>query len=221
MITLYGYWRSSAAYRVRIALNLLDISHEQQSVHLVKNGGEQHSLDYQALNPNQLVPTLVDSNGVAEGEEPFVLNQSMAIIDYLDEVYGDGALYPANVRDKAVVKALAQDIACDIHPLNNLRVLQYLAKELEVTDQQKTAWYHHWINTGFASLEKQLERFAGLYCFGDKVTVADLCLMPQVYNARRFNIDLTGYPKLLEVVANLEKLKAFEQALPENQPDAQ
>ncbi|WP_371189642.1 maleylacetoacetate isomerase [Thalassotalea maritima] len=211
-MTLYGYWRSSAAYRVRIALNLKGIEHQHKSVHLVKDGGQQHSADYQTLNPNELVPTLDDDG--------FIVNQSLAIIDYLDEKHPQPALYPKDIKDKATVKALAYDIACDIHPLNNLRVLQYLSTELSVTDQQKTAWYQHWIQQGFNALEQQLAKTAGQFCFGDTVTVADLCLIPQIYNAKRFNVDLTPYPTLLKIDANCHQLAAFVEALPEHQIDA-
>ena len=212
MITLYGYWRSSAAYRVRIALNLKAIEHELISVHLVKDGGQQHSDDYVKMNPNHLVPTLVDGD--------FSLNQSLAIIDYLDETHTDSTLYPSNIKDRATVKALAYDLACEIHPLNNLRVLQYLSNQLNITDDEKTAWYHHWIKEGFSALEQRLTKTSGLYCFGDKVTVADLCLIPQIYNAKRFNVDMSAFTLINNIESNCAKLPAFIDALPENQADA-
>lgn len=212
MLTLFGYWRSSAAYRVRIALNYKNITHLQKSVHLVKDGGEQHSDEYVALNPAHLVPTLVD------GE--FVLNQSLAIIDYLEDKFPENSLYPINVKQKAEVKALAFDIACDVHPLNNLRVLQYLSGELATTDQQKSQWYHYWIHQGFKAFEQRLVKTSGLYCYGDNVTVADLCLIPQIYNALRFKLDMSAYPMINKVADNCAKLPAFIEALPENQPDA-
>lgn len=212
MITLYGYWRSSAAYRVRIALNLKKIDHELLSVHLVKNGGEQHSDSYVKMNPNHLVPTLVDGD--------FSLNQSLAIIDYLDETNPEVGLYPNNIKDKAIVKALAYDLACEIHPLNNLRVLQYLSTQLSINDDQKTAWYHHWILDGFAALEQRLAKTAGMYCFGDTVTVADLCLIPQIYNAKRFNVDMSAFPLINKVEENCSLLPEFIAAKPENQADA-
>lgn len=212
MITLYGYWRSSAAYRVRIALNLKNIEHQHKSVHLIKEGGQQHSDAYVALNPTHLVPTLVDGS--------FNLNQSLAIIDYLDEKFNDHPLYPNNLQDKATVKALSFDIACEIHPLNNLRVQQYLSRELDASAEQKTAWIDYWLNTGFTALEKRLAVTAGDYCFGDKLSVADLCLIPQVYNAVRFNIDMSGYKNINRIVANCNQLPEFIAALPENQADA-
>lgn len=212
MLTLFGYWRSSAAYRVRIALNIKNIPHQQKSIHLVKDGGEQHKDDYLALNPSHLVPTLVDGD--------FVLNQSLAIIDYLEDKFADIPLYPRNFKQKAEVKALAFDIACDVHPLNNLRVLQYLSAEMAATDKQKSKWYHHWIHQGFTALEIRLQNTSGLYCFGDNVTVADLCLIPQIYNAQRFNLDMSSYPYINKVAENCAKLPAFIDALPENQVDA-
>ncbi len=212
MITLYGYWRSTAAYRVRIALNLKNIPHQHQTVHLVKDGGQQHHSDYVALNPTHLVPTLVDDD--------FVLNQSLAIIDYLDDKFPQAALYPSNIKDKATVKALAFDIACEVHPLNNLRVQQYLSSELEVSDQQKSAWIDHWMRIGFTALEQRLTTTAGKFCFADTVTVADICLISQLYNANRFNIDLSAFANINRIADNCAKLDAFKQALPENQADA-
>ncbi|WNC71158.1 maleylacetoacetate isomerase [Thalassotalea psychrophila] len=212
MIKLYGYWRSSAAYRVRIALNLKKIEHELVSVHLVKDGGQQHSDSYVKMNPSHLVPTLVDGD--------FNLNQSLAIIDYLEETNSNVALYPRDIKNKALVKALAYDLACEIHPLNNLRVLQYLSNELSITVDQKTAWYHHWIIEGFSALELRLAKTSGQYCFGDNITVADLCLIPQIYNAKRFNVDMSAFPLINKIESNCAKLPAFIDAEPENQADA-
>ncbi|PKI17109.1 maleylacetoacetate isomerase [Colwellia sp. 12G3] len=209
---LYGYWRSTAAYRVRIALHLKGIAFESVSVHLVKNGGEQHSNDYSELNPNNLVPTLVDGD--------FSLNQSLAIIDYLDQRNSDNALYPPDIKNRAKVQALALDIACEIHPLNNLRVQQYLANSLAVTDEAKQAWVEHWMNVGFIAIERQLGISAGQYCFADTVSVADICLVAQVYNAHRFNVDMSPYPLINKIVNNCNELPAFIKALPENQSDA-
>ncbi len=209
---LYGYWRSSAAYRVRIALNLKELSYQQRSIHLVKNGGEQHSADYQNLNPNQLVPVLVDG-GVT-------LNQSLAIIDYLDETYPEVVLTPLDKERRYIVKSLAQDIAVDIHPLNNLRVLQYLSGELSVEEGDKTRWYRHWIEQGFTALEKRLELCSGEYSVGDEVSLVDACLVPQVYNAKRFDVDLTPYSNIVRVTTSLSELEAFKRAAPEAQPDA-
>ncbi|MEW6993080.1 maleylacetoacetate isomerase [Colwelliaceae bacterium MEBiC 14330] len=210
---LHGYWRSTAAYRVRIALHLKNIAFESISVHLVKNGGEQHTIDYSTLNPNHLVPTLVDGD--------FSLNQSLAIIDYLDQVYDEVPLYPKDLKLRAKVKALALDIACEIHPLNNLRVQQYLANSLAVNDQAKQAWLAHWMGLGFTAIEKQLQNSAGTYCFADTISVADICLVAQVYNAIRFNVDMSAYPLINKVVENCNKLPAFIKAAPENQHDAQ
>ena len=210
---LYGYWRSTAAYRVRIALNLKNIAFESISVHLVKNGGEQHSEAYSEINPSHLVPTLVDGD--------FSLNQSLAIIDYLDSYNSEQSLFPKDAKAKAKVQALALDIACEIHPLNNLRVQQYLANDLKATVQAKQAWIEHWMTIGFKAVEQQLQTSAGNYCFGDKVTVADICLVAQVYNAHRFNVAMEAFPLINKVVENCNKLPAFIDALPENQDDAQ
>lgn len=209
---LYGYWRSSAAYRVRIALNLKNIEVESIPVHLVKNGGEQHSLEYVDLNPTHLVPTLVDGD--------LVLNQSLAIVEYLDSKFPEIPLYPNNFADKALVQALTLDVACEIHPVNNLRVQQYLVNELGCDEQTKLAWSHYWMGTGFAAIEKKLERSAGRYCFGDKITMADLCLIPQVYNANRFNLDMSAFPLINSIVEHCNQHPAFIKALPENQSDA-
>ncbi|PKG85922.1 maleylacetoacetate isomerase [Colwellia sp. 75C3] len=210
---LYGYWRSTAAYRVRIALHLKDIAFESISVHLVKNGGEQHSDEYSELNPNNLVPTLVDGD--------FSLNQSLAIIDYLELRNPEKALYPQDIKSRAKVQALALDVACEIHPLNNLRVQQYLASSLSVTNEAKQGWVEHWMNVGFMAIERQLTTCAGQYCFADTITLADICLVAQVYNAHRFNVDMSAYPLINKVVNNCNQLPAFIKALPENQPDAQ
>ena len=209
---LYGYWRSTAAYRVRIALYLKAISFEYVSVNLIKNGGEQHQEPYSTINPNHLVPTLVDGD--------FSLHQSLAIIDYLEAKKTSMSLYPDSLQDQAKVKAFVLDIACEIHPLNNLRVQQYLATELGLKSQAKQAWVNHWITHGFHAIEKQLIRTAGCYCFKDQITIADICLVAQAYNAQRFNINMSSYPYINRVVDNCNKLQAFQLALPENQPDA-
>ncbi|KOO13067.1 maleylacetoacetate isomerase [Vibrio xuii] len=209
---LYGYWRSSAAYRVRIALNLKGLDYDQRSVHLVNNGGEQHSTEFKRLNPNQLVPVLMD-NGL-------VLNQSLAIFDYLDETYSDVLLVPKSGESRYLVKAMAQDIAIDVHPLNNLRVLQYLSNELNVDEREKSDWYKHWIANGFEALEQRVAVTRGQYCVGNEISLVDVCLAPQMYNAQRFGVDLTSYPNLLDVTTSLSKVRAFIQATPEQQPDA-
>lgn len=210
---LYGYWRSSAAYRVRIAMHLKELPFEYISVHLVKDGGEQHQNEYIQLNPTHLVPTFVDDD--------VTLNQSLAIIDYLDEKYPTFSVYPKCMVKRAQVKALALDIACEIHPINNLRIQQYLLNELSVSEQDKLAWSHYWMNFGFSSIEKQLQTTAGQFCFGDEITLADICLVPQVYNANRFKVDMNEFPNILRVVENCNKLTAFIAAIPENQIDAQ
>lgn len=209
---LYGYWRSTAAYRVRIALHLKSIEFDSVSVHLVKNGGEQCKDDYTAINPSQLVPTLIDGD--------FSLNQSLAIIDYVEATKSGLSLYPDGIQARAKVQALALDIACEIHPLNNLRVQQYLANDLGVGNEAKSAWVDHWMTIGFNAIEKQLVRTAGCYCFKDQITVADICLVAQVYNATRFSVNMSGYPYINRVVDNCNKLEAFQLALPENQKDA-
>jgi maleylacetoacetate isomerase len=210
---LYGYWRSSAAYRVRIALNIKQLSYENLPVHLIKNGGEQHSDSYKRLNPARLVPTLQD-DGLS-------LNQSLAIIEYLEEMYPEPALLPTEPAGKARVRALALDIASDIHPLNNLRVLQYLTGPLALSEVQKQDWIHHWLHTGFTALEQRLGQTAGQFCFGDTLTLADLCLVPQVYNAQRFALDMSAYPKISDIHHHCQQLAAFALAAPEQQSDAQ
>lgn len=217
MMKLYGYWRSSAAYRVRIALNCKGLTAEQISVHLVKNGGEQHQSQYTALNAQELVPTLVTTD--EDGQE-WVLTQSLAIIEYLEDKYSNSPLLPIGAFDKAIVRAMALTVACEIHPLNNLKVLQYLAAELETSDSAKTAWYHSWVNQGFAALEQQLAQYSGDFCFGDNITLADLCLVPQVYNAERFNVDMTLFPNIVRVNAHCLAQQVFIDAIPENQHDA-
>lgn len=210
---LYGYWRSTAAYRVRIAMHLKGITFESISVHLVKNGGEQHESAYSELNPNHLVPTLVDGD--------FSLNQSLAIIDYLEQITNGNDLYPSEAKSRAKVHALALDIACEIHPLNNLRVQQYLTNSLNITEEAKQLWVEYWMNVGFIAIEKQLASSAGQFCFANTVSVADICLVAQVYNAHRFNVDMSAYPIINKIVKNCNELPAFINALPENQSDAQ
>jgi maleylacetoacetate isomerase len=212
-LTLYGYWRSSAAYRVRIALNLKGLAYRQVPVHLVKDGGQQHAPEYQALNPQQLLPLLVD------GEVRIA--QSLAILEYLEEVFPVPALLPADPALRAQVRALALHIACEVHPLNNLRVLQYLSGELGVGDEAKNAWYQHWLHSGLAAVEQGLALFGGRLSLGEQPGYLEACLIPQVYNARRFNCDLDAYPRILAMTARCEALQAFKQAAPEVQPDAQ
>ncbi|MBP6117467.1 MAG: maleylacetoacetate isomerase [Neisseriaceae bacterium] len=210
---LYGYFRSSAAYRVRIALNLKGLAYEHVGVHLLNNGGEQRSDAYRALNPSALVPTLVDGD--------LALGQSLAILEYLEEAYPHTvALLPQLPAERAKVRAFAASIACDIHPLNNLRVLGYLNQQLGVNPEQRSAWYAHWVDLGLSALEAQLANHSGLFCFGDSPSLADCCLMPQLYNAKRFNLDLSAYPNLMRIDQHCHTLDAFQQAAPENQPDA-
>ena len=208
---LYGYFRSSAAYRVRIALNHKGLDYTQAPVSLVKD--EQHAPHYLALNPQGLVPALSDK-GV-------LLTQSLAICEYLDEAYPDTPrLLPVDPAERAQVRAIAQTIACDIHPINNLRVLNYLKGELGVDEEGRNGWYRHWVELGFDALEQSLAGMAGYYCAGDSVTLADVCLVPQLFNARRFAVDLAPYPRLVAVGEGLESLPAFAAAHPSKQPDA-
>ncbi|MBU0903355.1 MULTISPECIES: maleylacetoacetate isomerase [Pseudomonas] len=216
MLTLYGYWRSSAAYRVRIALNLKGLAYEQVPVHLVKDGGQQHSTDYQALNPQELLPLLVD-----HGNGGVRIAQSLAILEYLDEMFPDTPLLPRAPAQRAQVRALALHIACDLHPLNNLRVLQYLTGELAVGEQAKDAWYRHWLHKGLAAVEAGLVVFNDRLSLGEQPGYLEACLIPQLYNARRFNCDLDAYPRILAMAARCESLDAFKQAAPEVQSDAQ
>lgn len=211
-LVLYGYWRSSAVYRVRIALNIKKLAYESRQVHLIKDGGEQHLADFHRLNPSELIPVLID------GE--LCLNQSLAIIEYLDETYPEPRLIPAQGAERYHVKALALDIAADIHPINNLRILQYLTSEFGVADEAKNRWYRHWINKGFQGLEEKLRHTAGEYSVGNQLSLVDVCLVPQVYNAERFEMDMSRYPTLLRIVNTLRALPAFAQAAPENQADA-
>lgn len=216
MLMLYGYWRSSAAYRVRIALNLKRLAYQQVPVHLVSDGGQQHAPEYQALNPQQLVPLLVD-----EGNGGVRIAQSLAILEYLEEVYPVPALLPADPVQRAQVRALALHIACEVHPLNNLRVLQYLSTALGASDEQKNAWYRHWVATGLVAVEQGLAVFDRRLSLGERPGYLEACLIPQLYNARRFNCDLDAYPRILAMAARCETLEAFKQAAPEVQPDAQ
>ena len=213
-LTLYTYFRSSASFRVRIALHLKGLAYTSVPVHLLKGGGEQHGTDYAALNPAELVPTLVD------GEH--ALGQSLAIIEYLDEVYPTPALLPTGAPERARVRALAQTVACEIHPLNNLRVVQYLERELNVDEAARATWNRHWMTLGFTALEALLagSPHTGVFCHGDTPTLADCCLVPQLANARRFDTPLEAYPTILRVEAACLALDPFQRALPAVQPDA-
>jgi len=216
MIILHGYWRSSAAYRVRIVLNALGLTHEHQSVHLVKNGGEQHQEAYDELNPSHLVPTLVDKTRY----EPVVISQSMAIIEYLIEVYGPGKLLGNSPIERAHIRALAQDICCDIHPINNLRVISHLGDIANFDNDDKAQWMRHWMDIGFTALEKKLAKCAGKFSVGNELSLVDICLIPQLYNAHRFGLPMDKYPKIMAIEQHCLQLPAFKLAIPENQPDA-
>ena len=212
-VRLYSYWRSSAAYRVRIALELKGIPHEIVPVSLAPGVAEHRQDEYRELNPQMLVPYLEDDDvGVA---------QSLAILEYLEETYTDKPLLPQSPADCAAVRSFCSSICCDIHPLNNLRVLQYLNQELGVTDEQRDDWYAHWIQEGFRSAELVASDSTGPFVFGEKATLADACLIPQLYNAHRFNVPVDDFPNLVAVEKHCNTLPAFIAALPENQPDAQ
>jgi maleylacetoacetate isomerase/maleylpyruvate isomerase len=210
---LYSYFRSSAAYRVRIALNLKGLSPEVVPVHLLRDGGENFKPEYMAKNPLALVPTLeVDG-------QPLI--QSLAIIEYLEEVHPSPPLLPADAIGRARVRAIAQTVASEIHPLNNLRVLDHLVARMGVSESGKLDWYRHWVDEGLAGIERMLEQQrSGDFCHGDAPTLADCCLIPQLYNARRFDCPLDAFPRILRVAGHCEQLPAFVDALPENQPDA-
>ncbi len=211
---LYDYFRSSAAYRVRIALNLKNVAPERASVHLRR--GAQRADDYLAMNPQGLVPALVTDGGD-------VLTQSLAIIEWLEESYPKPALLPGDAAGRARVRSLALAIACDIHPLNNLRVLNYLRGTLGVTDAQRDGWCHYWCDVGLEALETRLarERATGAFCHGAAPTIADVCLVPQLANARRVDLDLAPYPTLLRIESACVALPAFADAAPARQPDAE
>lgn len=213
---LYTYFRSSAAYRVRIALNLKGLPYTAVPVHLLRDGGQQNQADYRARSPLGTVPALETGEGT-------VLTQSLAIIEYLDEVQPQPPLLPGDALGRARVRALAQTIACDIHPVNNLRVLQYLSRELGVDPAQKDRWVRHWIDAGLAAVETLLARdpATGRFCHGDTPTLADCCLIPQVFNARRFHCALDALPTIRRIVDAGEALPAFQQAAPGQQPDAE
>lgn len=205
---LYSYFRSTAAYRVRIALHLKKIDYRLTSVNLLKN--EQKSDGYLAVNPMGLIPALRLDDGT-------VLTQSTAILEWLEETFTDVPLLPADPLQRARIRAMTNSIACDIHPLNNLRVLKYLAGELGVSEDAKKAWYHHWIQLGFDALEQQMEH--GAYAAGDSITMADVYLVPQVFNASRFDLAMDAYPKIMSVYQRCNEIAAFMNAHPDNQED--
>ena len=209
---LYSYFRSSAAFRVRIALNLKGIDYEMEPVHLIRDGGHNRRPEFRAVNPQMRVPALVTASGD-------VLIQSLAIIDYLDETHPDPPLLPKDPLARARVRALAQIIACDIHPLNNTSPLRYLKRQLHQEQSAIDAWYHHWVIEGFEAYEALAQ--AAPYSCGNEITVADICLVPQVYNARRLKVPLEKFPKILGIDAACLRLRAFDHARPENQADAE
>jgi maleylacetoacetate isomerase len=212
MRTLYTYFRSSASYRVRIALTLKGLDWEAQAINLLER--QQQSAAFLAVNPQGLVPVLVDDGAV--------LTQSPAIIEYLEESYPDPPLLPSGRVERAYVRSLCNLIACDIHPLNNVRVLRYLKQDLGVSEEAKDAWYAHWIATGFAAFEARLERegLAGRYCLGDAIGMAEVFLVPQVFNARRYDCDLSPYPRLAEIADRAAENPAIKAAHPSGQADA-
>lgn len=209
---LYTYFRSSAAFRVRIALNLKRLDYDSIPKAFAKN--EHRAVDYLALNPQGLIPALDDDGAI--------LSQSLAIVEYLNEKYPTPALLPSKPQDRAHVRSMALAIACDIHPLNNLRVLNYLRESLKQDDDAVNAWYRHWVSAGFEGLEQQVRQHSkrDRFCFGDAVSLADVLLVPQMFNARRFKTDLTPFPKLVAISSYLETLPEFAAARPEVQPDA-
>jgi maleylpyruvate isomerase len=212
---LYGYFRSSAAFRVRIVLNIKGLDYDQSFIHLRKH--DQRSPDYLKLNPQGLVPSLVTENGS-------VLTQSMAIIEYLEETRPTPALLPRDPVARARVRSLAEAVACDIHPIDNLRVLQFLTRQLGHNEQDIETWFNHWIATGFDGIETILatDGKAGKYCHGDTPGMADVCLVPQVFNAKRYaSFDLGRYPTIMRIFENCMKLETFDRAVPEKQPDAE
>ncbi|MET0264993.1 MAG: maleylacetoacetate isomerase [Duganella sp.] len=212
---LYTYFRSSAAYRVRIALALKGLPFEAVPVHLLRGGGEQRQPAYRAVNPSALVPTLDDAGTL--------IGQSLAIIEYLDETHAQAPLLPPDAAGRARVRALALSVAADTHPLGNLRVLQYLTGQLGVTDEAKLAWQQHWLNSGLATLEALLDGHAdtGRFCHGDSPGLADCCLAPQVFSAQRFGVDLAPYPVIMRIHEACAALPAFQQANPSQQPDSE
>ena len=210
----YGFFRSSASYRLRIGLNLKGLACEYVPVHLSKGGGEQFTPAFAALNPQHLVPVLDDDGRV--------LTQSLAILEYLDEMHPEPPILPRDPAGRARVRALAQVVDCDIHPIDNLRVLNYLRNELKASDDAVNAWYRHWVGLGLSAIEALLagNPDTGRFCHGDAPGLADICLVPQVFNAQRFKCPLDGYPTIVRIHEACQKLDAFDRARPERQPDA-
>jgi maleylacetoacetate isomerase len=212
---LYGYFRSSAAFRARIALNFKGIRPELRFVHLLKDGGEQHTTEYRTLNPQELIPALV--------HDGHLITQSLAIIEYLDEIVPEPPLLPRDALGRARARSIAYAVACDIHPVNNLRIGQYIKRTFHTMDEDVFAWQRHWICTGFDALEAVLARDSetGAYCHGDTPTIADICLVPQVANARRVKLEIDAWPTIARIEAQALTHPAFDAALPANQPDAE
>ncbi|HEX7983368.1 MAG TPA: maleylacetoacetate isomerase [Duganella sp.] len=213
---LYTYFRSSAAYRVRIALNLKGLAYEAQPVHLLRDGGEHLADAYRAVNPSKLLPTLEDDDGA-------VIGQSLAILEYLEDTRPQTPLLPADPVGRARVRALALTVVADTHPLGNLRVLKYIKGEMGQTEEVKLEWHRHWLRSGLATLESLLAGDArtGVYAHGDTPTIADCCLVPHVFNAQRFEVDMAPYPTVMRINAACAELPAFQQAHPSKQPDAE
>src|SRR5512143_1788514 len=212
---LYGYFRSSAAFRARIALNLKGIKPELRFVHLLKDGGQQHMVEYKALNPQELIPALV--------HDGHLITQSLAIMEYLDEIVPEPSILPKDALGRARVREIAYVIACDIHPVNNLRVNQYLKATFDADGDTQVAWQRHWITVGFDALEKMLSlsKDTGVYCHGDRPTIADICLIPQCANARRVKLDIATWPTIARIETHALHHPAFDAAHPKNQPDAE
>lgn len=212
---LYNYFRSSASFRVRIALNLKGLPYEYAVVHLTKDGGQQFDPSFRALNPDALIPVLDDDGRT--------LTQSLAIIEYLEETHPEPPLLPRDAMERAYVRAIALGVACEIHPLNNLRVLRYLVRKLGASEEQKNAWYRHWVEEGLAAIEARLvaEKRTGRYALGDRVTLADVVLVPQIFNAMRFDCRLDHVPVIMGIFGRCMELSAFDDAQPSRQPDAE
>jgi maleylacetoacetate isomerase len=211
---LYDYFRSSASFRIRIALNLKNISYESIAIHLIKDGGQQHQSQYLNINPQGLIPALAL-------DDSSILTQSLAILEYLEEIYATPALLPKDPIQKAHVRAIANIVACDIHPLNNLRVLKYLKNSFGISEDQKDTWYKHWITDGFESIEALLPKSTTLFSFDDTPNLADVCLIPQIFNAVRFKCEMSVFPTLQKIYQNAISHPAIYKAFPENQADAE
>jgi len=216
---LYNYFRSSASFRVRIAMNLKGLDFAYQAIHLTRHGGEQHAAAFKAINPEALVPVLIDDTR----EPRLKITQSLAIIEYLDETHPEPPLLPSEATERARVRSLALALACEVHPLNNLRVLRYLTQVLKVDEAAKDTWYRHWVEVGLSAFEQQLASspMTGSFCHGDAPTLADVTLVPQIFNAQRFRCDTSAWPTTMRVFETCMTLDAFKRAVPTAQPDAE